>query len=272
MASTRTLRPRSHEMPVLERDEATGVERFSGSWSGHQTQHHAHPEYQVTVGVAGRGRFEYLGGRAIIPPSCMAIFHPAEPHILATADRVQPWTLRSLHIPAHWFEEQGQPLYQPTPIPLDDALRSAFDDVWTAFATNRLPAALRRLATTLFNRPGLEPVDRDRSELVRRCLNHLAATLDRPVSCAELARLVRGTPAQIRRAIVTATGLPPHAWHVQRRIVTAKHQLTENRSISEVALSLGFADQAHFTRHFTKLVGVSPLRYIAGVRSGMAGH
>ncbi len=89
--------------PVLERDESTGVERFSGSWSGHQTQHHAHPGYQITVGVEGRGRFEYLGGRAFIPPGCIAMFHPGEPHVLGTADPAQAWTLQSLHIPPEWL-------------------------------------------------------------------------------------------------------------------------------------------------------------------------
>lgn len=267
MALLQNRRSNQREMPVLERDEITGVERFAGIWIGHQTQHHAHPEYQVTVGMSGRGRLDYLGGRAIIPPGCLVILHPGEPHVLATADRAQTWSLRSLHIPPQWLEKQGRPLHQPTPIPLDDGLGSAFDGVWAAFDAGQLPSALRQLAWSLCNRPGREPINRDRSALVRRCLDYLAATVDRPVPCAELARQVGCSPAQVRRAMVTATGLPPHAWHVQRRIVAAKHLLTKEHSIIDVALSVGFADQAHFTRHFTKLVGVSPLRYVAGVRS-----
>lgn len=267
MTASRTTRSRPADQISLERDEATGVERYAGSWIGHQTQHHAHPEYQVTVGMAGRGRFTYLGGRAIIPPGCLAVFHPGEPHVLATADPTDPWELRSLQIPAPWLEASGRPLLQPAPIPLDETLRSAFEEVWMAFASDRLPSALHRLAAILGARPGLEPSDRDHSELVRRCLDHLASTLDRPVSCGELAQLVGASPAQVRRAVVTATGLPPHAWQVQRRIDAAKHLLTGRRGIADVALSLGFADQAHFTRHFTRLVGVSPKRYLAGVRS-----
>jgi transcriptional regulator GlxA family with amidase domain len=33
--------------------------------------------------------------------------------------------------------------------------------------------------------------------------------------------------------------------------------------VAEVALATGFSDQAHFTRHFTVLVGVSPAKYAA---------
>jgi AraC-like DNA-binding protein len=34
----------------------------------------------------------------------------------------------------------------------------------------------------------------------------------------------------------------------------------------EVALHTGFADQSHLTRHFTRVIGVSPGRYRHSVR------
>ena len=190
--------------------------------------------------------------------------HPAEPHILATADPAQPWHMRSLHIPARWLEERSKPLLQPAPMPLDDALRSAFQAVWSACDRGHLPSALAQLAAVLCGRPGLEPIPKMRSDLVRRCLDYLARHVDRPVSCVELARVVRSSPAHLRRAFVAATGLPPHAWHLQRRVAEAKHRLMDGATIVDVALSTGFSDQAHFTRHFSRLVGVSPSRYVAG--------
>lgn len=257
--------------PTLHRHAASGVERFTTTWSGHQTQHHAHPEYQVTLSVTGRGRCTYLGGTCIIPPGCLVIFHPGEPHILGTADADQPWSLHSLQIPARWFENGStRPLLQPIPLAPDGVIDRAFAAVWAATIGPDPTSALLAFGAALRARPGLEPTDRTRSELVRRCLDHLATTLDRPVSCSELARLVRSTPATVRRALVAATGLPPHTWHLQRRVLAAKHQLDGTRSIADVALSCGFADQAHFTRHFTRLVGISPARYASG--AGSAGR
>jgi AraC-like DNA-binding protein len=251
-----------------ERDEATGVERFATTWCDHRTQQHAHPEYQITITDAGGGRYDYLGGRAVIPPGCLALFHPGEPHVLATAERAVPWRVRSLHIPPRWLEAAGMPLLQPAPLTGDGGLGAAVAAVWDAVGDARrdLRAELRRLAAMLRARPGLEPGARPRSALVRICLDHLAATPGRPVSCAELARLARSTVAQVRRALGAATGLPPHAWHLQRRIEEAKHRLASGAPIVDTALAMGFADQAHFTRHFTRLVGVSPARYVAGVR------
>jgi AraC-like DNA-binding protein len=51
----------------------------------------------------------------------------------------------------------------------------------------------------------------------------------------------------------------PHAWLLQCRVDAAKSMLRDRRlPLSEVALGCGFADQSHFTRVFSRLVGVSP--------------
>jgi AraC-like DNA-binding protein len=91
--------------------------------------------------------------------------------------------------------------------------------------------------------------------------------LDRPVTLNELSRRTRATPATIRRAFTAATGLPPHAWHLQRRVHHAKYLLADGAAIADVALATGFADQAHLTRHFSRLVGVSPARYAVDARA-----
>jgi AraC-like DNA-binding protein len=45
----------------------------------------------------------------------------------------------------------------------------------------------------------------------------------------------------------------------QRRVEFACHQLTASgRPLSDIALSAGFGDQAHFTNVFRRLVGLTP--------------
>lgn len=61
------------------------------------------------------------------------------------------------------------------------------------------------------------------------------------------------------RAFCTATGLPPHRWLLHHRVRTAKRLMRERGpSLSEVAILAGFANQSHFTRVFSAIVGVSP--------------
>lgn len=257
---------------LLEHHHATGVERFAATWSAHLTQHHAHPEYQITLTSHGIGHFDYLGGQARIPGGHMAVFHPGEPHVIGNAQRSAPWMVRVLLVPPRWLERKRAPLLQPAPFVAEPALLAAFEAVWGAFS-GELPTmepALTRLSAALAARPGLEAHRRRSSELVRRCLARLADTTDRPLGTAELARLERASEVQIRRALTAHTGLSPSAWHLQRRIQLAKHALLRGEPIAATAATLGFADQAHFTRHFTRLVGVTPSRYAAqSNRSGL---
>jgi AraC-like DNA-binding protein len=45
----------------------------------------------------------------------------------------------------------------------------------------------------------------------------------------------------------------------RRRAEVAKEKLRDERlSLADVATECGFADQSHFTHHFTRLVGVAP--------------
>jgi len=53
---------------------------------------------------------------------------------------------------------------------------------------------------------------------------------------------------------------------LQERIDAALRQVAAGRmTLSEVALSVGFSDQSHFSRAFRKLTGTTPTQY-AGKR------
>ena len=61
------------------------------------------------------------------------------------------------------------------------------------------------------------------------------------------------------RAFRTSTGLPPHQWLLRQRVKAAKQLLgVHDLPLSEIAISAGFANQSHFTRVFSSVVGVSP--------------
>lgn len=75
-----------------------------------------------------------------------------------------------------------------------------------------------------------------------------AATLDRSVP-----HLVRSFTGQF--------GLSPHAYLVGRRIDAARHLLLQGASPADAAATVGFYDQAHFTRHFKKHTSTTPATY-----------
>lgn len=61
------------------------------------------------------------------------------------------------------------------------------------------------------------------------------------------------------RAFRHTTGFPPHQWLLLRRIDRARELLRDpSRALLDIALDCGFADQSHFTRVFTRTIGVAP--------------
>ena len=53
--------------------------------------------------------------------------------------------------------------------------------------------------------------------------------------------------------------MAPHQWLQHRRLERAKQALEKSSaSLSAIAVDCGFADQSHFTRTFSRAVGVSP--------------
>ncbi|MET8942460.1 AraC family transcriptional regulator [Streptomyces sp. NPDC004542] len=81
------------------------------------------------------------------------------------------------------------------------------------------------------------------------------------VSLEEAARLLHAHPAHLVRAFSGAYGIAPHQYLMSRRVERARRLLLDGLPPGAVAAAAGFYDQAHLTRHFRKLVGVTPGRY-----------
>jgi len=84
------------------------------------------------------------------------------------------------------------------------------------------------------------------------------------VSLAELYAITGLRRRQTIAAFQRATGLPPHAWHLQRRIGRVKRLLRQGMPVAIAAVETGFADQSHMGRHFLAITGLTPAAYARG--------
>jgi AraC family transcriptional regulator len=111
---------------------------------------------------------------------------------------------------------------------------------------------------------GMRPVSRSvRGGLApwqeRRAKEIIRAGLKGGVPLKELARECGLSVAHFSHAFRRTLGVAPHNWLIEERIVLSKEKLRDDRlSLTDVAAECGFSDQSHFTRHFTRAVGVSP--------------
>ncbi|MBQ2649011.1 MAG: helix-turn-helix transcriptional regulator, partial [Achromobacter sp.] len=100
-------------------------------------------------------------------------------------------------------------------------------------------------------------------------IRHALALIDdapaAALSLADLARACGLSRFQVLRGFSRATGMTPHAYQVQRRLLLARRLLRHGMALADAAASAGFADQSHMTRLFTRAYGVSPGRYALAV-------
>lgn len=107
--------------------------------------------------------------------------------------------------------------------------------------------------TGAHSRGGLAPSVR------RRVLEMMAAQADSRLTIDALAREAGLSPAHFARAFKESVGRAPHQHLVALRLERARRLLeAPGAALSDVALSAGFADQAHFTRFFKREFGVTP--------------
>jgi AraC family transcriptional regulator len=87
---------------------------------------------------------------------------------------------------------------------------------------------------------------------------HLAES----VSLAALAKLVRLSSYYFCRAFKQSFGIPPHRYHINRRIERAKALLANPaQSVTEIGLALGFSETSSFSAAFRHTTGITPTEY-----------
>ena len=94
---------------------------------------------------------------------------------------------------------------------------------------------------------------------LRRAIEYIEASLAGSVSLADIATAAGLTRMHFAAQFKVATGLTPHEYLLRRRIERAQEALAgTSMSLVEVALSVGFQTQSHFTSVFKRVVGKPP--------------
>jgi AraC family transcriptional regulator len=100
---------------------------------------------------------------------------------------------------------------------------------------------------------------RTRPGWLLRAVEHLHANFLLPVSLTELAGEVGVDPSHLARTFRQFYGCTMSNYVRQLRVDRARQELlTPDKPISRIAYETGFADQAHFSRVFKDITGLSP--------------
>jgi AraC family transcriptional regulator len=95
---------------------------------------------------------------------------------------------------------------------------------------------------------------------LRAVVEYIEEHLDAGLTLEQMAAVARLSAYHFARQFKAATGLPPYQYVIARRVERARQllQAGTDLSLAEVAADTGFSDQSHFSRHFKRIVGVTP--------------
>ncbi|MEV0444910.1 AraC family transcriptional regulator [Streptomyces spectabilis] len=259
------------------------LDLLTARFDRHRYAPHTHEDFTVGVCVAGSEIIDYRGGRLDIGPGAVVVLAPGEPHTGRPA-LGDGYAYRAMYPAPHLLADATGDLPHFKDAVVDDrqlaeALYAAHTDLSGDGATDRLTAfaAESRIAwllSTLARRHGSARPAPDAvpgaAAVALAVRDRLADDLEAPPALADLAAETGLSRYQLLRAFRTTMGMPPYAWLAQHRVARARALLEAGRRPAEVAALVGFADQAHLTRWFRRVLGVTPAAYRDSVRAGAA--
>lgn len=260
------------------RDPAlSDLELLRATYITHSFSPHTHEGFAIGVIIDGTEAFAYRGTRYAAPAGSIVVIQPGEVHT-GYAATAAGWSYRMFYPAAALVQKAASEVagresllpFFPTPVIEDKQLAECLSRLHLVLetATERLERescflwALAQLVTRYAD-PHIElrSVGRE-NQPVKRVQEYLGAHFAENVSLEQIAALADLSPFHLIRVFRRQVGLPPHAYLTQVRIKKAKILLALGEPIAQVAIKTGFVDQSHLTKHFKRVVGVTPGKYV----------
>jgi len=257
-----------------------GTEFLLARFVSHHFSPHAHDEYAIGVIEDGVNAYRYRGRDREAAAGEVIIVEPGEAH---TGHAGVPSGLqyRMSYVPVHLFARaaealgmNGLPHFQNTVVrdpELAAALRAMHVASQQGVTELERQSRFASLATDMVERHAdtRRPREWDRRYLdvpagVRRAIALADARFIEPLTLGDLAGSAGMSDFHFARLFTQATGMSPHKYVVHRRVVEACRLLRDQTAPADVATRVGFADQAHLTRHFKRVIGITPAHFARG--------
>ncbi len=250
-----------------------GIERIEAHFQGNGFSPHRHDTYALGITIAGVQTFRYRGISRFSLPGNVIVLHPDEVHD-GGAGNQDGLVYRMLYLPPAIIGKVAGDASLALPFVrepvIDDHvfaralhdlladLAHAPDDLLVDDALLRIVAGLRRNGSMTPRSGGSTAVN-----AVSMCKDYLEAHATQPVFAQQLEAVCGINRYELARHFRRHLGTSPHRYLIMRRLELARLQLHAGTPPAEIAVAVGFADQAHFNRHFKKTYGMTPGRWLA---------
>lgn len=254
-----------------------GMECLSATFLTHEFAPHAHDTFSIGAIERGAQVATIRGLRESSGPGDIYLINPGEIHDGAPGDG--GYRYRMIYPDVALFREiledvtgksfEGTPAFGIQLLhdqALADAFHKAHRTLEEGSGALETSQAMFLVLDAVFRRHGssiIVPVDTTERTAVREARDYLVENFASDVGLEELATVAGLSRAHLIRAFRKEFHITPHSFLTDIRIRAARKRLRDDGQPAEIALECGFADQAHFTRHFKARTGLTPGQYRA---------
>ncbi|GHE33677.1 MULTISPECIES: AraC family transcriptional regulator [Streptomyces] len=255
-------------------EELPGVDLLRARYVEKRFVRHTHEEFVIAAISSGVEVFHHGGSDQYAGSGALALVNPDTPHT-GRAGVPEGWRYGAVYpspdlvadIAAETTALRGTPGFV-SPVLHDPYAAGLVHEVLRAAEEGNPLAAdtlLRVAVTRLLRRNGgtlpRRTVRTAGARLAARARAVLEERMAEPPSLDRLAAELGTGPFALLRAFREAYGMPPHTWLTDARVRAARRLLDAGVPPAEAAVAVGFTDQPHLGRHFTRIVGVPPGAY-----------
>ncbi|MFB8760626.1 AraC family transcriptional regulator [Streptomyces nigra] len=235
---------------------------------------HTHEHFVIAAIAHGVEVFQHRGADQYAGAGALALVNPDTPHT-GRAGVPEGWRYGAVYpspqvvaeIAAETTSIKGTPgfvrpvLDDPYAVSLVHQVLRAADEGNALAADTLLRVAVTRLLRLNGGALPQREVRSAGARVAARAREVLERRMAEPPSLERLAGDLGASPFALLRAFRDAYGMPPHTWLTDARVRRARRMLDAGVSPAEAALAVGFTDQPHLNRHFSRIVGVPPGAY-----------
>lgn len=243
----------------------------------HTFPRHAHDGYVIAAVTGGIEEVGLPGHVVRAGPGSVVLINPEVPHT-ARAGVPEGWAYATLYPSSKLIAEvaedlgtlRGTPGFTTDMVADPQGVQAVTEIHRAAEAGNALAAdtLLRSVVARMLTRhAGPLPARTVRGAGGADAATARAVLQERmadPPSLEQLAAELGTSPFALLRAFRERYGMPPHTWLTDARVRQARRLLDAGTAPAEAAVAVGFTDQPHLNRHFTRIVGVPPGAYRRG--------
>jgi AraC-like DNA-binding protein/quercetin dioxygenase-like cupin family protein len=257
--------------PTTSQVLVTDVGFFPRASSHGRARPHGARQSIVIVCAAGHGTCHLPSGAHAVRAGQALVIPAGTPHRYE-ADERDPWTIWWLHVAGAGIDELfatiGTTVDQPV-IGLGDPARiiALIDTIIRRMERDETMSTLVAASGAAWHALALLAADRrtvahDAVDPIEATIEHLRAASSTRVSVGELAGMAGLSESHYAALFRRATGYGVLEFQTRLRMGLARELLdTTDRTISSIALQVGYPDPLYFSRQFRRIHAMSPSEY-----------